>query len=280
MRYWIGFFGVVITVLSLLLSCGPGRIEDETVTGCVPGDIQVDVDSRTMDIYWRPNCGRLISGYNIYISDVPLVDEYPGGSLPKSVMPFNPAPYSGDTDPDDEYEHFIAEGLENGRKYYVSVRTVSPDRTLSKPSDEVVAVCGPTGEIELSVRYKSDRDGYSFDRNEYVRADDVDNDLYFFSSNGDDYLNSPVKLNGFLKRNRLQKLPWQGSFEQIRSRVTSITPAPGQERVAVSIGDWILLQTPDGSTALIEVLDIDGADVERTIRLFCAYRSLPGEMIF
>ncbi|UCE24931.1 MAG: fibronectin type III domain-containing protein [Candidatus Zixiibacteriota bacterium] len=280
MRYRIGFFCVVITIFTLSLSCGPGKIKDESASGCIPEDLQVDVNSKTMDVYWKPNCDRLISGYNIYISEAPLVDRYPGGSLPQSVEPFNRTPYSGDTDPDDEYEHFIAEGLENAKKYYVSVRIVNPDRTLSKPSNEVAVVCGPTGEIELSMRYKSDRDGYSFDRNEYVRADDVDNDLYFFSNNGVDYLNSPARLGGFLKVNRLQKLPLRGTFEQVRSRVTDLSLTAGDERVAVKEGDWLVVSTPDGSNALIKVLDFSDDNTKRSIKLFFAYRSLSGEMVF
>ena len=125
--------------------------------------------------------------------------DYPGATLPSSVKPFNPTPFPGDTNPDDGVEHFTAEGLQNGVTYYVTIRTVYPDGTLSPPSREVGVVCNPRGEVEISIRYESEHDGYSFAGDRYVRADTDENDLYFFSKDGIDYIASPDRLDGFLK---------------------------------------------------------------------------------
>ena len=271
---------LLLVAVGFWLSCGPGKVPDEAADRCYPEDLRVEVNSHMMDISWKNNCDQLISGYNIYISDEPLAAAYPGANLPGTVVPFNPASYSGDTNPDDGVEHFIAERLENGRKYYVSVRTVYPDRTLSTPSDELIAVCGPRGEIELSIRYKSNQDGFSFEQNQYVRADDSSNDLVFYSKEGEDYIDAPSRLNGFIKANRIRKTSLSGSFDEIRRPAARLEGEPTKVRVAVEKGDWLWVRTPDGTNALVKVLDIHGAGSDRKIRLFFAYSPLAGEMLF
>ena len=272
---YVGF-----VLMLLMAGCGPKKVEPETSSACYPYDLQVDVQSGTMDIYWKTSCKDIISGYNIYINENPLVEKYPTSQLPETVRPFNLTPYAGDTNPDDEYEHYIAENLEDGKKYYISVRVVNPDMTQSRPSNEVVAVTGASGEIELSIRYKSDQDGYSLVKDEYVRADDIDNDLYFFSDGEGDYLNSPVKLDGFLRRNQLRKLPYEGNFADVRDKLSGLKSEPDEEKVPVKKGDWVHLRTADGANAVIKVLEISGKGEERKVRLFFVYNPLSGEMIF
>lgn len=266
-------FSVLLLSGCGLLSCGPGKVSREAADGCYPRDLRVEVNSHMMDISWKNKCDRLISGYNIYVSDKP-VD--PLGA----VEPYNSTPYSGDTNPDDGIEHFIAERLENGRKYYISVRIVYPDRTLSVPSEELVAVCGPRGEIELSVRYKSDKDGFSFEQNQYVRADDSSNDLVFYSKDGADYVDSPSRLNGFIKANRLRKTALTGGFDEVRREIDLLRGDPTDDRVAVKKGDWLHVRTPEGGNALVKVLDVHGTGGERRIKLFFAYNPAGGEMLF
>ncbi|MEW5995187.1 MAG: hypothetical protein AB1744_12455, partial [Candidatus Zixiibacteriota bacterium] len=165
-------------------------------------------------------------------------------------------------------------------KYYVSVRVLFPDRSLSKPSNEVVAVCGPRGEMELSIRYKSDRDGFSFEKNDYVGADALDNDLYFYAKDGIDYLVSPSHLGGFLKENRLQVLPFTGELHEVTSQFRAFKQQPTQDRVVVQVGDWVHLLTPDNTHTLLHVLGLDGDGETRSVRLFYASSPLAGEAIF
>ena len=273
-------FIISMLLFTFLVGCAPKKRLEEMPTGCYPYNASVGVNDRQMTITWRNNCSRLMSGYFIYINEKPLADLYPGTQLPVSVKPFNQTPFPGDTNPEDEIEHFVAEGLENGVKYYVSVRVVNPDRTLSKPSNEVVAVCGPRGEIELSMRYKSDRDGFSFEKNAYVRADDIDNDLYFFFKDGTDYLASPNRLDGFLKANKLRMLPFIGEFDQVRVRFSTLESQPDKDRVAVERGDWVHILSPDGKSALVKMLSISGEGERRSLRLFYAFSPLANEVIF
>ncbi len=272
---------VLATVLALSLAgCGVRKRPPEEAPPCRVYDVQVEVNDRRMTITWKKDCPRLISGYNVYVSREPLAEKYPGAFLPASVVPFNHPPFPGDTDPEDEIEHFEAERLENGVRYYVSVRVVFPDQTLSKPSNEVVAVCGPRGEMELSIRYKSGDDGFSFEENKYVAADDLKNDLYFLSKGGTDYLGSPSRLGGFLRENKFQVLPFTGDFQQLRGQLPRLIGTPTADLVEIHRGDWVLVVTPEARHALLQVRGFTGRGEARRVRLFYAYSPLAGEPVF
>ena len=260
--------------------CASKKVADEVATGCVPADLKVKVADRAMTVIFTPSCDQLISGYYIYISEEPLTAYAQDTLLPGTIRPFNLTAFSGDTNPDDGVEYFDAERLENGKKYFVSVRTIFPGRTLSRSSAEIPAVCGPRGEMQLSIRYKSDRDGFSFEQNGYVSADNLANDLYFFSKDGKDFLASPVRLDGFLRDNRLMRLAFKGEYEQVKSRVMAAGEIPDQERIEVKKGNWVLLYTADKRFALLKVLEFSGEGEKRVIRLFYAYSALEDEIFF
>ncbi len=238
---------------------------------CVPQDVQVEVNDGTMTVMFKDNCTQMKSGYNIYISRTPLVKQYPGTELPATIKPFNHPVFPGDTDPTDGIEHYNAEGLENGVVYYVSVRTVFSDRTLSKPSTEVTAVCGPRGEIELSMRYTSETDGFSFAENKFVRADNVKNDVYFFSKNGKNFLVSPDKLDGFLRKSKLHVLPYKGSFREVAAKINSSGISATEQQVTITPGTWVLLVTEEQYPALLKILEISGTAKKRQVKFFYAF---------
>ena len=271
-------------LLTLLAACGPpkpaGEFPMPTVDLCRPQNLEVTVNDGRMDLTWENECDRLISGYYVYISDQPLVPSYPDTVLPPEIKPFNQAAFPGDTDPDDGIEHFTADRLKNHHRYWVSVRTVYPDRTLSRPSNEVLAVCGPRGQIELGVRYRSDHDGFSFLTLDYVQADNIANDFYFFSKDGHNYLASPSRLDGFLRATRLRRLPFRGTFEEIKDRLPELESRAFEDRVEVSEGDWVWLDLPEGENALLQVLKISGEGDDLSIELFYAYTALDDSLVF
>ncbi len=279
MTNFVRFICLGLTI-AFVLGCAPKKVADEVATGCVPADLKVEVADRAMTVVFTPSCNQLISGYYIYISEEPLTAYVQDTVLPGTIRPFNLTAFSGDTNPDDGIEHFEADGLENGKKYFVSVRTIFPGRTLSRSSAEIPAVCGPRGEMQLSIRYKSDRDGFSFEQNGYVSADNLANDLYFFSKDGQDFLTSPVRLDGFLRDNRLMSLPFKGEYEQVKSRVMAAGEIPNQERIEVEKGSWVLLYTADKRFALLKVLEFSGEGEKRVIRLFYVYSALDDEIFF
>ena len=270
---------LLIFLLLAVAGCGP-RPGDEYAAGVYPVDLSVAVDDKQMILAWETRGEGAIAGYNIYISDDPLVARYPGAAIDSSVEIFNRTPYPGDTNPDDGREYLEAAGLDTGVRYYESVRVVYPDRSVSRPTAEVEAICGPRGEIELAIRYQSDRDGYSFEENNYVRADASRNDLYFFSRDGVDYLGSPRRLSGFINDTRFLILPYRGSFDEVRARVAESKLTATADQVEISPGDWVLLKSNSGAHALVNVKRLSGDGRDRRVSLFFAYSALVGDIFF
>ena len=262
---------IIFLTLIASLNCGPPQPGAELRATCRPESLSVRAGDGAMTITWKVECPRLISGYNIYISEQPLSE---GNS-----RPFNATVYPGDTDPDDGVVQYDAQGLDNGVRYYVSVRVVFPDQSPSAPSEEGAAVCGPRGEIELTTRYSSEQDGYSFAQNQYVRADDLNNDLYFYSKGGTDYLASPIRLDGFLRNNRFMRLSVNGDLETVKHQLASIDSEPRDDRVAVREGDWVWIVTTEGHHALVQGRKLTSKEGKGTVVLSFAYWPISGPLI-
>ncbi len=273
---------VVFVLLGVIFAgCAPKQVVDEVPRAIYADDVRVEVNDREMTVSWRKHGEGAIGGYNIYVSKHSLVSS--AGPLFDSSLaePINTTPFPGDTDPDDGIEHFVARSLENGVVYYVSVRVVFPDGLMSKFSNEVLAVCGPRGEIELGIRYQGGEDGYSFNGNRYVSADDVENDLYFFSKEGVDYLCSPKRLNGFLKDNHLMILPYRhDNYDKVAAQLSGSGIEAINEQVEIVPGDWVLINLPDGHNAIVNVLGFNGEGKERRVRLFFAVCTIRGGLVF
>jgi hypothetical protein len=260
--------------LLLLAACQPKTPGEERIPGTTPAavtvtDVKVETNDHRLTVSWKKSGSGAISGYNVYIGDTP------GGG-----RPFNHEPFPGDTDPDDGVEHFVAEGLDNGVKYFVSVAVVHPDRSLSPRSTPIPVACGPRGEIELAVRYRGERAGYSFEKNTYVPSDNANNDLYFFSNDGLDMLASPSRLDGFLNHSRFLVLPYRGDFRSVADQVMQSPLKATEDRVSVSRGDWLLIQTAAGKNALVNVVSFAGEGDRRVVRMTFAYSTLVGEAFF
>jgi len=270
---------VALTLIVAGVSCGP-KPERGYVGGAYPTDLTIEVNDKQMALSWRKVGEGSIAGYNIYVSERPLAALYPGGSIDSSVETYNTTPFPGDTIPEDGVEHFDATGLENGVRYYVTVRVVYPDRSVSRPSNEVMAACGPRGEIVLSVRYSGEFDGYSFEQNEYVPADDVDNDLYFWSKDDIDYLVSPRRLSDFINDTRFLVLPYSGIYKEVAARLAESKLTATDDRVEISLGDWVLVSCGRGTHALLRVTELTGSGQNRQVTLFFVYSALVGEMFF
>src|SRR5574341_1327070 len=160
-----------LVLLAFVVSCGGPKMDGVFPRSCKPYDLSVTVDSWKMTIRWRSDCARSIGGYNIYISTEPLAPQYAKRQIPEQMPTFNHEIFPGDTNPEDSLEVFEATGLTDGVKYYVSVRIILPNGVQSKPTREIATVCGPSGEIELSGRFKSEHDGFSLIQEKFVRAD-------------------------------------------------------------------------------------------------------------
>jgi hypothetical protein len=267
-------------IVILVAGCGPTKVTDEERQTAILKNVKTHSDSGSLIVSWDSYEGGLIAGYNIYVSISPLTEDYPGTDLPESIPPHNAAPFPGDTEPGDKREHYVADGLENGIRYYVSVRVAFPDESLSPPSEEIVAVCGPSGEIELSIRYKSGNDGYSFVQDEYVKAGDMANDIYFYSKDGVDYLASPTRLDAFLRGTNFATLPHKGEIDEVRQMVRDDESQLFGDRVVINTGDWVLMKTPESAHALLRVLGFSGEGESRKVRLFYSFSSMKNGEIF
>ena len=281
---------VVIAPLFLvvLAGCGPRTarqtsqvpLPEEAHKAIIADDLEVDVNDKTMVLSWRRSGQGAISGYNIYVSERPLSTSHPGEYIDSDIAPFNSVPFPGDTEPEDGVEHFEATGLDNGIRYFVTVRVVYPDGSLSRPSNEMSVICGPRGEIELPIRYQASPDGYSFEHNAYTSANSPDNDLYFYSKDGYDYLASPRRLDGFINDTRLVVLPLRGSFDKVAAYAATSAPTASGDQVKIVSGDWILARCERGTSALMEVRDLRGTGEDRRVVLFFAYSAIVGEVVF
>ena len=263
---------------TILGGCGPKTVIPEPMTPeqkaqCEVSNLQVESDNRQLTVSWVSKCTELISGYNIYINPRPFDPEKP-------FAPHNQTPYPGDTDPDDGRIMYVAEGLQNSVRYYISVRVVYADQSLSKATAEIVATCGPRGRIELAIRYSGQPDGYSFSQERIVEADELSNDVYFFSQDGVDYLDAPTRLDGFLRKSRLVRLPVRGSFREVASYLAMNSATPESDRVEVHSGDWILLRTPESHHVLLQIEGFSGSGQSRRVRLSYAYSGIADEIIF
>jgi len=273
--------GVTLLILVSAIGCGPKQTPPSEVSPTVyPYDLSVSAGNHKLELSWKLHGDTLISGYNIYISRSSLEAEYPNGKYPSTVKPYNLTIFPGDTNPEDDIEHYDAEGLENGVKYYVTVRTVLPGRSLSKPSNEVAVVAGPRGEITLDSRYQGNHDGYSFEEDDYTGADADNNDVYFYSLEGTDYLASPTRLNGFLRESKFMVLPFRGDMADMFSKVNGSSLNPSEIRAEVSAGSWVLMRTADGANVLLKVLGFNGEGKDRKVELRFAVSGLKGEIFF
>ena len=280
---------LVLTIVALSLAalsfvasgCGPKQgTADETAFTSAPVDVRAEVNDGSMRVFWNLRGNDRIAGYNIYISQEPLAKKYPNRDLPKSIQAHNTSPYPGDTNPDDGVVWYQADGLDNGVKYYVSVRAVYSNWTLSRPSAEIVAVCGPRGSFELAVRYKGSPGGFSFTDNSETDADASNNDLYFYSQGGTDYLAAPSRLDGYLRASRLTVLPYKGELSEVAAKVMASPVTGGSDRVEVAEGNWVLIETAGAGHALVHVDKVAGTGDDRRISLTFAFSPLHDEIFF
>ena len=273
----IGHYLTIAVFISLLTitGCGPKQVSQKMITDeCTPSNLEIKSNDGLLSLKWDTNCSsdKIISGYYIYLQEKPIKEEHLAAYPPKSIKPFNLAPYPGDTDPEDRFETMDIQNLENGIEYYLSVRTVFPDKTLSVSSNQVAVICRPEGEFELAFRYAAQNDGFSFADGEPVRADSDRNDLYFYSKDGFDFIASPERLNGFLRKSSFYSL---GKTDDIYQYPALELEYEGVEKIPAIIGESYLLKTADGRFVKIRIEEATGEKNSRVLRISYIYQTIP-----
>jgi len=266
---------ISIFFVSLLIigGCGPKQARISFVADeCTPQNFRIQANDGKLSLTWDTNCpdNKLISGYNIYLEEKPIGDEYLTTKPPKSVRPFNSAPYPGDTNPDNSFETMDIINLDNGVDYYLSVRTVFPDNSLSYSSNQVQIMCRPEGNFELAFRYAELNDGFSFATSETVRADSELNDLYFYSKDGFDFIASPHRLNGFLRNSQMYSL---GKTDNIYQHNKIELNYEAVEKIPIKVGESYVIKTHDNRYAKIRIEQATGELKARKLKISYIYQT-------
>ncbi len=278
-----GYMKILLIIAActlLVIGCGPPRPSGKlALTECAPTNLTVQANDSILYLKWDTNCPEDIvtSGYSIYIEESPIYEKYGKLSLPKNIERFNHILYPGDTDPITSYETMTINNLTNGVDYYVSVRTVFPDKTMTVSSNEVSIMCRPEGEFELDFRYAGQNDGFSFKTGLTVRADGEQNDLYFYHKEGFDFIASPTRLNGFIRESKFYSLGKTKDIYQYPELDLNFEPL---EKIPVKVGESYLILTADGTYAKIRIEDASGENKERKLKVKYIYQTIKGLMRF
>jgi hypothetical protein len=240
-----------------LLACAPAKKEVEKYPSedkVSPSELQVKSDDQTLYLNWRTNRteSTLISGYNIYISEVPLSDPQDSSRIKPAILPVNSMPYPGDEDPETSYETYEAKDLQNFKTYHVAVTTVFPDRTESAPSNVVEAACYPRGTVTLKDRLMGDMHGWSFKDEEYVAYNALDNDVYFVARDIGNLLGSPDRNEGILKHTEFALIPGETQLDTRRD-YTNLTY---RDKTFVAEGQVYMLRLSDNTYVKLRVRNL------------------------
>lgn len=269
----------LMIIAGLVIQCGPPPSKDEAIhKQCAPGKLTAKPNDGSLFLKWETPCSEnvVVSGYNIYFERESL-NKYQNKKLPGHIKSFNSAPYPGDADPETSFETIEIGGLENGVEYFVSVRTVYSDGHISSASNEVPIICRPEGEFELAYRYKADNDGFSFSEGVTARADSDENDLYFYGKDGVNFLASPHRLNGFIRKSQFYSLGPTENIYQYPELELDFSPV---DRIPINIGESYIVLTADGNYAKLRIEDITGENKERIVKIKYIYQTLKELMKF
>jgi hypothetical protein len=263
-RFYILITATIVSMMLVSCQPKPGLTLDEGKL-CRPHNLVIDsTGNGYAKIAWDPGCPgtRIMRGFNIYVSPEPLAQQYPGGTLPGSIKPFNKEIYPGDTEGKKNRESYELEEIANATIHYVHVRVVNSDKSLSPPTNEIKLVCYAQGEFTLSVSYSDEQAGFSFAKNAHCRTDDLENDLYFYHKDGHDYLCSPSRLSPV---NRVSKIYSAGTGNSLGD-VSTISPRGNHaEKVELIPNGIYVVITEEGHPVKLRVERIEGQGDSRKV---------------
>ena len=167
----------------------------------------------------------------------------------KRPEPYNHGPYPGDTDGDKSRESFEFTHLENGKPYYVSVRTVGISGEESEASAEVEFVPLSKGVFTISSNHSSDNGGFNFEDGISTPARDPRCDVYLYAKRDVVGLSSPGRLSAGLR-----KTAFAGTDNEF------------EETIVIKPDDRLAVKTNRG-TARIKIVKINhvGTEAEAVI---------------
>jgi hypothetical protein len=225
-------------------------------TGKIPApyDLRIEFSSRRATVHWSINRGKAdpIYGYNIYLSETPLKDQFRRWHK-DHPDPYNHTPYPGDTDGDRSRESFEITHLENGKIYYVSVRTVGENGLESASTDEVEFQPLSNGTFVISSNHSASNGGFEFDSGLSTPARDRRCDIYLYAKGEEVGISSPGRLGAGLRNTYFRK--------------PGIINVREMDTIKIKPGDEIIADCRLGRAEMtIKKIARVGSEVEATIR--------------
>lgn len=256
---------LLFSSIFLLISCGPPAGGGDESVRCQPRNLIIDtIGNGRAIVAYNPGCTgtRIMRGFNFYVSTRPLAKEYPGRDLPSSIQPHNPEVYPGDPEGSARRETFEIKNIANATRYYVHMRAVYNDKSLSLPTNEIELVCYPQGEVELAISYSGEQAGFSFVKDNFCKTDALENDLYFYHKDGIDYLCSPSRLGPV---NRASKI-FMVAAGMVGGGLNKYRPVgPHYKRLKLKSDLRIILETEDGYNVSLHIKRIEGEGKDRRV---------------
>ena len=216
----------------------------------MPENVAVDAQNKGALVYWTIDRSdtKPISGYNIYLSEKPLKGLF--SKWPKNKPePYNHAPYPGDTDGDNSKESFEFTHLDNGKTYYLSVRTVGISGVESDASEELAFTPLSRGYFTITSNHSSESGGFNFEDGIPTPARDPRCDIYLYARRDAVGISSPSRLSAGLRKTGFSE-----------------TDENYDETIVIKKGDRLYIKTPRGR-AQVRIVSIkqQGAEAEAVI---------------
>lgn len=236
-------------------------------------NLRVYADNGSLTLVWDVDraANQVFSGYNIYISERPILGTPEEEELLDLVRPFNRLPYPGDTDPDLTRETFLAQDLDNGLRYYCFVRALGSDGRPGTPTNEVMAICRRGGEAILQTIFSGNYDGFDFSAGRHVNSDAIDCDLAFYHKDGLDHLMAPSRIDPLLNQTRL----WDLGVHEFDEISEANLAGEGELELKPQAGHVYAFRTAAGHYGKLRIASIADQKEIRTIRFTYMFQSIP-----
>lgn len=269
----------MLLLLLLLLSCAPKQKGEmlERIAGPGPSELTAQAGNGSAELRWQTNRGpdAVVLGYNIYLSDSPILSGRNDRALPSGLKPTNESPYPGDTDPSTDFETYQLGDLTNGVSYYIVVTTVYPGPTESEPSNQIELIPRPQGSFTLTTSLSGEQSGYSFREQKSVRSDDLKNDVYLTEIGGKLYIASPSRIDNVLRSTRFYNLGRTGELSEVRIVELKMR---GQDKLQATPGEIFLLQDANDCYALAK---FDSVNISAgSVQISFIYQTRPKALTF
>ena len=270
---------LVLPILVTISGCAPAARKAPVETKppvetarCLPHDLTVDsLDNHYARIAWNPGCPetRILRGFNIYLSRKPS-PENRNSRAKDMAIPYNETVYPGDAEGRADRESFEFRDLTLSTRYFARVRAVYDDSTFSPPTNEVEIIGYPQGAITLAESYFGRQDGFSFEKNDYCKTDAMENDLYYYSKDGRNFLCSPLRISRVNRKTEIFTTDKQGTLADL----AHIEPrGKGLDKAEIFPGTILLIKTATGNRAALRIVKCVDAGVVRETTIQYYYLS-------